>query len=411
MLNSKIRFLLYLLIIFIGNPLMGQNTKKPFKVVIDAGHGAHDPGCVGSQLNEKDVNLSMALKVGKLISDNCPDVQVIYTRKTDVFVELYRRAQIANDAHADLFISIHCNAVESPQANGVETFVMGLAKSEANQAVARKENAAILKEKNYQNNYDGFEPNSPESNVIFSLYSSAYLNNSIILASKVQKNLLSTSHFTDRGVKQAGYWVLYKVAMPSILIELGFLSNPDDQAFLAQQSNQNREAAAIYNAFVDYIATVNGSSYKHLPISPASPEANNSVSEKPATEGKPAETSKPAVTSKPETKKEDPAKETASSIAAISTEVVPEADVRFKVQFLTSPTKLSANDTRLQGLPSVSCYQENGVWKYTAGNETNYQSAINIQNTVKEKYGDAFMIAFQGDKKISVKEARELLKK
>lgn len=409
--NSKIRFLLYVLIIFIGHPVMGQTAKKPFKVVIDAGHGAHDPGCIGSQLNEKDVNLSMALKVGKLISDNCPDVQVIYTRKTDVFVELYRRAQIANDAHADLFISIHCNAVESPQANGVETFVMGLAKSEANQAVARKENAAILKEKNYQNNYDGFEPNSPESNVIFSLYSSAYLNNSIILASKVQKNLLATSHFTDRGVKQAGYWVLYKVAMPSILIELGFLSNPDDQAFLAQQSNQNREAAAIYNAFVDYIATANGSSYKHLPIGPASPEANNSISEKPTTEGKPAETSKPAVTSRPETKKEDPAKETASSIAAISTEVVPEADVRFKVQFLTSPTKLSANDARLQGLPSVSCYQENGVWKYTAGNETDYQAAINIQNSVKEKYNDAFMIAFQGSKKISVKEARQLLKK
>lgn len=410
--NSKIRFLLYVLIIFIGHPVMGQTAKKPFKVVIDAGHGAHDPGCIGSQLNEKDVNLSMALKIGKLISDNCPDVQVIYTRKTDVFVELYRRAQIANDAHADLFISIHCNAVESPQANGVETFVMGLAKSEANQAVARKENAAILKEKNYQNNYDGFEPNSPESNVIFSLYSSAYLNNSIILASKVQKNLLATSHFTDRGVKQAGYWVLYKVAMPSILIELGFLSNPDDQAFLAQQSNQNREAAAIYNAFVDYIATANGSSYKHLPISPAASDTHTSTTETHSntTTGKTAAEEKAAETAKQETGKEEPAKE-ASNTTSNTAESTPEGDVRFKVQFLTSPTKLSSNDARLQGLPSVSCYQENGVWKYTAGNETDYQAAINIQNSVKEKYNDAFMIAFQGSKKISVKEARQLLKK
>lgn len=409
--NSKIRFLLYVLIIFIGHPVMGQTAKKPFKVVIDAGHGAHDPGCIGSQLNEKDVNLSMALKIGKLISDNCPDVQVIYTRKTDVFVELYRRAQIANDAHADLFISIHCNAAENPQANGVETFVMGLAKSEANQAVARKENAAILKEKNYQNNYDGFEPNSPESNVIFSLYSSAYLNNSIVLASKVQKNLLSTSHFTDRGVKQAGYWVLYKVAMPSILIELGFLSNSNDQAFLAQQSNQSREATAIYNAFVDYIATVNGSSYKHLPISPATdmPKSttgtNNSTTDKPATE------EKPAATEKQETAKEEPSKEASNTTSTPPDEAAPDGDIRFKVQFLTSPTKLSTNDVRLQGLPSVSCYQENGVWKYTAGNETDYQAAINIQNSVKEKYNDAFMIAFQGSKKISVKEARQLLKK
>lgn len=409
--NSKIRFLLYVLIIFIGHPVMGQTAKKPFKVVIDAGHGAHDPGCIGSQLNEKDVNLSMALKIGKLISDNCPDVQVIYTRKTDVFVELYRRAQIANDAHADLFISIHCNAAENPQANGVETFVMGLAKSEANQAVARKENAAILKEKNYQNNYDGFEPNSPESNVIFSLYSSAYLNNSIVLASKVQKNLLSTSHFTDRGVKQAGYWVLYKVAMPSILIELGFLSNSNDQAFLAQQSNQSREATAIYNAFVDYIATVNGSSYKHLPISPATdmPKSttgtNNSTTDKPATE------EKPAATEKQETAKEEPSKEASNTTSTPPDEAAPDGDIRFKVQFLTSPTKLSTNDARLQGLPSVSCYQENGVWKYTAGNETDYQAAINIQNSVKEKYNDAFMIAFQGSKKISVKEARQLLKK
>lgn len=409
--NSKIRFLLYVLIIFIGHPVMGQTAKKPFKVVIDAGHGAHDPGCIGSQLNEKDVNLSMALKIGKLISDNCPDVQVIYTRKTDVFVELYRRAQIANDAHADLFISIHCNAAENPQANGVETFVMGLAKSEANQAVARKENAAILKEKNYQNNYDGFEPNSPESNVIFSLYSSAYLNNSIVLASKVQKNLLSTSHFTDRGVKQAGYWVLYKVAMPSILIELGFLSNSNDQAFLAQQSNQSREATAIYNAFVDYIATVNGSSYKHLPISPATDMPKSTTGTHNSTTDKPATEEKPAATEKQETAKEEPSKEASNTTSTPPDEAAPDGDIRFKVQFLTSPTKLSTNDARLQGLPSVSCYQENGVWKYTAGNETDYQAAINIQNSVKEKYNDAFMIAFQGSKKISVKEARQLLKK
>lgn len=380
---------------------MAQTTQAKFKVVIDAGHGGHDPGCVGSASNEKDVNLDMALKVGKLISENCSDVQVIYTRSTDVFVELYRRAQIANDAHANLFISIHCNAAESPQANGVETFVMGLDKSESNQAVARKENAAILKEKNYQNNYDGFDPSSPESNVIFSLYTSAYLNNSIILASKVQKNLLASSHFTDRGVRQAGYWVLYKVAMPSILIELGFLSNANDQSFLIKQANQQKEAVAIYNAFVDYLTTVNGSTHKHLPL-PNTPVLTEPDNKTPASKNEVADSGK-AQSAEPVSAKENkPSEESAPAV---------NGDVRFKVQFLTSPTKLSTSDKRIQNLPDVSCYQENGIWKYTAGNESNYNAALKILSSVKEIYADAFLIAFQGDRKISISEARQLMKK
>lgn len=380
---------------------MAQTSQSKFKVVIDAGHGGHDPGCVGTASKEKDINLDMALKVGKLISENCPDVQVIYTRSTDVFVELYRRAQIANDAHANLFISIHCNAVEGPQANGVETFVMGLDKSESNQAVARKENAAILKEKNYQNNYDGFDPSSPESNVIFSLYTSAYLNNSIILASKVQKNLLSSSHFTDRGVRQAGYWVLYKVAMPSILIELGFLSNANDQAFLIKQANQQKEAVAIYNAFIDYLTTVNGTSHKHLPLpdAPAASEPDTKAS---------APQSETATSEKKQSSEPTAAQETKSAADKGTT---CNEEVRFRVQFLTSPTKLSNSDKRIQNLPDVRCYQENGVWKYTAGNETDYNAIMKILSSVKEVYADAFLIAFQGDKKISVSEARKLLKK
>ncbi len=399
--NSKFRFLLYLLIFFIGSPLMGQTTQKNFKVVIDAGHGGHDPGCVGSASKEKDVNLDMALKVGKLISENCPDVQVLYTRSTDVFVELYRRAQIANDAHANLFISIHCNAAESPQANGVETFVMGLDKSESNQAVARKENAAILKEKNYQNNYDGFDPNSPESNVIFSLYTSAYLNNSVTLASKVQKNLLAASHLTDRGVRQAGYWVLYKVAMPSILIELGFLSNANDQTFLVKQANQQKEAVAIYNAFIDYLSTVNGSTHKHLPLPntpiASEPENKTAAPKNEAAASEKIQPSEPVAVH--ETKASDNKEDDKCQ------------DVRFRVQFLTSPSKLSNSDKRIQNLPDVSCYQENGIWKYTAGNETDYNAALKILSSVKEVYSDAFLVAFQGDKKISVSEARKLLKK
>lgn len=403
--NSKNRFLVYLISIFFITPVFAQ-PKSNFKVVIDAGHGGHDPGCVGSQVQEKEITLDVALKLGKLIQENCADVQVIYTRKTDVFVELYRRAQIANDAHANLFISIHCNASESSQGNGVETFVMGLAKSEANQAVARKENAAILKEKNYQNNYDGFNPNSPESNVLFSLYSSAYLNNSIILASKVQKNLLNVSNFTDRGVKQAGYWVLYKVAMPSILVELGFLSNSKDQAYLTQQTNIKREAVAIYNAFVDYLSTTTGASYKKLPIPSSAESIKTTNTQTPIKEenNSLAQSSNAAPSNGDTTKVNAP--------ISAKEKVTAENDaVYFRVQFLTSVEKLSSNDRRLQGIPNVNCYHENGLWKYTAGNETDYNAALKIQEQVKAIYADTFMIAFKGDKKITIKEARELLKK
>ena len=383
--------------------MFGQTGGKNFKVVIDAGHGGNDPGCIGLTLKEKDVNLDVALRVGKLITENCPDVQVIYTRKTDVFIELYRRAQIANNNHADLFISFHCNASENHAGNGVETFVMGLAKSEANQAVARKENSAMLMEKNYQNNYDGFNPDSPESSVIFSLYSSAYLNKSISMASKVQNNLVSISHLTDRGVKQAGYWVLYKVAMPSILIEMGFLTNPTDDAFMSKKSNLDKYAAGIYNAFASYASEITGSTYKQLSISGvAQPE--------PAKQ--PEKVSEPATAI---AVKEEPVP--AKEVAPAPTETAPKETVvadkgiRFRVQFFASPDKLPAGDKRLQGLPKVNCYQENGLWKYTAGSETSYEAASAILAHVKKTYGDAFMVAFDGEKKISVSEARQLLKK
>ena len=401
--NLKKQFLLCLILFFAIVPVMGQETGKPFKVVIDAGHGGNDPGCIGLSLKEKDVNLNVALKVGKLLTENCSDIQVIYTRKTDVFVELYRRAQIANNNHADLFISFHCNASENNAGNGVETFVMGLAKSEANQAVARKENAAMLMEKNYKNNYDGFDPNSPESNVIFSLYSSAYLNNSISLASKVQKNLLAVSHLTDRGVKQAGYWVLYKVAMPSILIEMGFLTNPTDDAFLNKKTNQDKVAAGIYNAIVDYVSSYNGTQYKHLPMNTAVPKQPTQP-EKAETPEKPVAEKEPAA---------EPAKTIPVQQPTVSDNNTAASgpQVRFKVQFFASPERLSTSDKRLQGIQNISCYQENGLWKYTAGNETTYEAATEILAQVRKTFSDAFMVAFDGDKKISVSEARQLLKK
>lgn len=397
--NKKKFFLLCLLSIFLGSSLWAQGTPKTYKVVIDAGHGNQDPGCIGSMLKEKDINLAVSLMVGKLISDNCPNVQVIYTRKTDVFVELYRRAQIANSNHADLFISFHCNAAEDHSANGIETFVMGLAKSEANQAVARKENAAMLKEKDYKNNYDGFNPDSPESSVIFALYSSAYLNNSIILADKVQKNLINATHLFNRGVKQAGYWVLYKVAMPSILIEMGFLSNPKDEAFIAQKENQERIAQSIYNGFIDYYA----STHQGQEIGP-----KIRLTPSPTVNSTPTETGSNPL----EVTEVKPSTETIEQELQQSATITPkEQSIRFKVQFLASPEKIALTDKRFKEIPNVGRYFENNTWKYTSGDALSLSDANQILSEVKKKYSDAFIIAFQGDKKIPVKEAVQLLKK
>jgi N-acetylmuramoyl-L-alanine amidase len=220
-------------------------------VVIDAGHGGHDTGCLGSDSREKEVALRIALKLGKLIEANCPDVKVIYTRKTDVFIPLIERANIANRAKADLFICIHLNS--GPKAAyGAETFVMGLHKSDDNLNVAKRENAAILLEDNYQKNYDGFDPNSPEANIIFSLYQNQFMTQSLSFAAKIQKQFKDNSKRYSRGVKQAGFLVLYKTAMPSVLIENGFLTNENDQRFLSSDAGQASMASSIYRAFKSY---------------------------------------------------------------------------------------------------------------------------------------------------------------
>ncbi len=220
-------------------------------IVIDAGHGGHDPGCLGSDSREKEVALKIALKLGKLIETNCPDVRVIYTRKTDEFIPLIERANIANRAKADLFICIHLNS--GPKAAyGVETFVMGLHKTDDNLNVAKRENASILLEDNYQKTYDGFDPNSPEANIIFSLYQNQFMQQSLSFAAKIQSQFKNNSKRFVRGVKQAGFLVLYKTSMPSVLIENGFLTNENDQRFLISDAGQASMASSIYRAFKSY---------------------------------------------------------------------------------------------------------------------------------------------------------------
>jgi N-acetylmuramoyl-L-alanine amidase len=385
--NFKKIFLVFFLLTFFNSLIFSQNRDKVECIVIDAGHGGADPGALGKRVKEKDINLSVALKLGKLITDNYNDVKVIYTRKSDVAVDLYKRARIANDNHADLFISIHCNASENKAANGVETFVMGLHKSEASLAVAKKENAAILLEKNYENNYEGFNPNSPEANVIFSLYTSAYLKNSTLLASYVQKNLLNYTKFIDRKVQQAGFWVLYKVAMPSILIELGFISNVDEEAIMMKEENQIIMAKCIYNAIVEYKNKIEEDTKSFIPVD---------IIEKQS----PVET--PAINTPMDTTKQELVVKDSSNTISIS----------YRVQFYATTDDLPIDHQKFRKLNDVKKYSENNWWKYTVGDEDSFEKAQKLLKEMKEKgYRDAFIVAFNNDSKITIDEAKRLSRK
>ena len=436
--NIKKCFLLFLCLTFFNAVTFAQNPEKKFKLVIDAGHGGEDPGCKGKKSSEKNVTLNVALKLGKLISDNFDDVQVIYTRKTDVFVEVYKRAVIANNNHADLFISIHCNAAENKSAHGVETWVMGLAKSDANMEVAKKENAAILKEKNFENNYEGFNPNSPEANVIFSLHTSAYMSHSILLADKVQKNLLKNTHLLDRTVKQAGFWVLYKVAMPSILIELGFLSNPTEEEYMLKAGSQDIMAVSIYNAFVEYRNALDGGNRKLLPVPVVKEDATTTGTESAKVENKTVDpdvapepmqkvvtidagiapeptNSKPVAqpaTQQSEKPATTPVTSTVEDSKPATNETKPQIDIRFRVQIAAIPEDIPTTDSRFGKVKEVRKFKEGKFWKYTSGNATTLQEAQEILKSVKSNgYPDAFIIAFEGETKIPVSEAVEKLKK
>ena len=222
------------------------------KVVIDAGHGGKDPGCLGAVSHEKDIALSISLKLGELINRHLPSVQVEYTRKTDVFVPLSKRARMANKIGSDLFISIHCNAHSLSDKHGTETFVMGSSSSKSNLKVAMRENSAILKEANYQSKYEGFNPKSAVSYILLSNYQTTQQSGSISLAGKVERHFQQYTLRNSRGVKESGFWVLAKTGMPSILIETGFLTNPEEEQYLNSEKGQWMVAASIYRAFRDY---------------------------------------------------------------------------------------------------------------------------------------------------------------
>jgi len=368
-----------------------MEAQKVKRVVIDAGHGGHDPGAVGKISKEKDITLAIALKAGKLIKDNLKDVEVIYTRKTDVFVELYRRAKIANEAKADLFISIHCNANTSTTPCGAETYVMGLHKSEANLAVAQLENASILLEDDYHVQYEGFDPKSPEGYIFFSMLQNAYLDQSLILASNVQKHLKEKVNLFNRGVKQAGFWVLYKTTMPSILIETAFISNRIDERLLASEDGQQKISNSIYQAVKDY---------KHSVES-----VSRSYDDQTAEAVEPAIVETEVNPSALKEEKPDSAENESSSPAPDDAMPV------YKVQFYISKSKLKPGAPEFKGLKDVTWYQHQGMYKYTFGNERTAEDAQNLVKVLAAKgFRDSFVVAFLNGNRITIDEAKTLLK-
>lgn len=356
-----------------GGPRKGNGIKT---VVIDPGHGGHDSGCHGASAFEKNVALAVSLKLGKLIEANFPEVKVIFTRKTDVFVELYRRAQIANENKADLFICIHCNSGPKT-AYGTETFVMGLHKSDDNLSVAKRENAVILQEDNYERQYDGFDPNSPEANIIFSLYQNAFLDQSLYFAGKVQGELTHFAKRHNRGVKQAGFLVLFKTTMPSVLIETGFLTHSDEEKYLKSEAGQTQISEGIFRAFDSYKSWIEG---------------NTPKSEK-------QEVS-------PVIKKEEPiivkVEQDPPALSESSSTV-------FRVQIMSSSVKYEITHPKFKKRNDIWMYSSGGMWKYTAGAFEKLEDAVNLQAQLKaEGYPDAFVVAFKNGERISIQEAQAI---
>ena len=368
------RFSLILLSFFV---VIGLEAKD-FTVVIDAGHGGKDPGAISAnkKLYEKDVTLKVALMVGESIKKNHPEVKVLYTRKTDVFVGLNDRARMANKANADLFISIHTNAAKNRTAKGAETYTLGIEeeRTERNLEIAKRENGVIFLEDNHEKTYANFNPNSPESYIIFEYMQSEFVKESIHMAQYVQEHLASDANRHDRGVRQAGFLVLNATSMPSILVELGYISNAEDAKYLGSESGQKRMSRCISEAFDKYYTDL-------MKLNASQPVVEST-----------RKTTIPASKEQPKAIQGD------------------EQQPVFKVQFLSSSKQLAAEDKAFKGLKPIEFYYDKGLYKYTYGSSTNYNDIIRIKKKVNEKFKDAFIVAFVQGERIGTQQAIALFK-
>lgn len=344
-------------------PIISEGQESLGKIsciCIDAGHGGSDPGAIQGAYKEKNITLAVALKLGKLIEKAYPDIKIVYTRKTDVAVDLWERGKIANNAKAQLFISIHVNKFSKSSVRGVETYVLGLHKSEASLQVAMQENEAIHYEKDYSVKYDGFDPKKAESYIMFNFMKNSYLVNSMRLASSVQKELVANTRMPDREVRQAGFVVLMNVGMPSVLVETGFISNPSDRALLISSSGQDKLARSIFNAF---------KAYKNV-------MEKNSVM--------------------------------LTKVESSSTEEVAGSEDYFYAIQVASSTKPIKDARYLKLREKVKELKGDGRYRYYIGVTKKYSEALEFQANVRKKIKDCFIIAVSNGKIIPVSEARKL---
>ena len=401
MLYKKLLFLAVILLSLVTG-ITAANDR--FTLVIDAGHGGHDAGAQGAMSKEKDINLAVALAFGRYVERNSPDVRVVYTRKTDVFIPLKERANIANKANANLFVSVHTNALPGGKiARGFETYTLGMHRAKDNLDVAMRENSVISMEQDYQQTYQGFDPNSSESYIIFEFIQGKNMERSVDLARFIQRSVCSQTGRPDKGVHQAGFLVLRETSMPSCLIELGFITTPDEEQLLNTVSRVDDIAKAIYDGFAQYkekydngvVVPFRAAATQQADIPSIVPD---SYKEEKKDKAKTKETPVQPVSI--------PVAVATSKQASVTPKVAAANDAPvFKVQILVSSRALRKGDNHFKGETDYDSYQENGMVKYTMGASTNYNEVYRLRKSLLDKFPEAFIIAFKDGKKYDVNQA------
>lgn len=400
-----------LLMVGVTTLLNAQN--KPFLVVLDAGHGGHDAGAVGRPTTnrEKDINLAIALKVGNLLKQNCPDVSVLYTRSTDVFVTLSGRADIANKAKADLFVSIHTNAIErsaNRRPMGVQSYTLTLRTAQTNLEVEKRENSVIQFESDGAQKYSFMNPNSPESEIMFELMQDRDMQESVNFAKLAQEEMVKTGGRKDMGVLQANLAVLRLTYMPSVLLEVGFISTPEEELFLMSDEGRSLIAKCIYNAISRYKTLHTGRMSKLEKIDPKAVEkqiVENNAQLKEAIDNAEVSNEAPAQPVSDATPVQaEPAVPVAVLQATTPVGQPSNSQPVFKVQFLVSQKHLVPGSTQFKGV-QADAYKEGNMYKYTYGSTTNYNDIVKLKNEISDRFPDAFIIAFKDGKKVNASEA------
>lgn len=449
-----------LLLFFSAIIAFAASNEKRFTLVVDAGHGGHDTGACGAYSQEKDINLKVAMLFGQYVERNCPDVKVVYTRTTDVFIPLHERANIANRNKADLFVSVHTNAVAAGHTTrGFQVYTLGMHRQKDNLDVAMRENSVISMEKDYKQTYHDFDPNSSESYIMFEFIQSANMEKSVELARMIQKSVCGTVGRLDKGVHQAGFLVLRETSMPSCLIELGFITTPEEEDFLNSSNGPDQMASAIYKAFVSYRkqydkhatvptndnavrvnSTAAAPKQNVAPVKPlqanktvAAATKNNAPAPKTATTkatntttAKAAQTPKNTVAaSKPASQSTKPTSQSAAPKKQTTATTTPQAATQakqtaqtantqaaiqesiegvvptFKIQIFAINRRLRPGSEQFKGHDDVDCYQDGNTFKYTIGASTDYNEIVRLKKKLTKDFPESFVIAFNGTQKMN----------